>query len=120
MLDAKRMERNRKWLEEQRARLQSQLGSMALSMDENDRPGYSTHMAEQASEVFEQAKSLAVRRQLLRTLDEVNRALEKMDKGIYGLCDVCGQPIDPARLKASPHALLCMTCQARAERAVHR
>lgn len=120
MLDAKRIERNRIRLEDQRARLQTQLNSTASTMDEQERPGYSTHMAEQASEVFEQAKSLAVRQQLRRTLEEVNRALEKMDQGTYGICEACGGQIDPARLKALPHALLCMTCQARAERIVRR
>ena len=120
MLDAKRMERNRKRLEEQRTRLQSELGSMASTMEEGERPGYSTHMADQASEVFERAKNLAVCQQLQHTLEEVSRALEKMDKGIYGVCEKCGTAIDPARLKALPHAMLCITSQAHSEQAKRR
>jgi len=115
VLDVKRLERNRQWLEEQRSRLQSELAAMASAEDEGDRPGYSTHIADYASEVFEKAKTLAVCQQLQKTLAEVNRALDKMSKGVYGTCEACGMEIDPARLKASPHAVLCIKCQTRAE-----
>ncbi|MBA7707673.1 RNA polymerase-binding transcription factor DksA [subsurface metagenome] len=36
----------------------------------------------------------------------------KCDEGTYGLCDACGQPIDPARLEALPEASLCLSCKA--------
>nr|MBC7245245.1 TraR/DksA C4-type zinc finger protein [Chloroflexota bacterium] len=88
---------------------------MGTAMDERERPGYGTHMADNATEVFEQAKNLAVRQRLRHTLNLVNKALEKMEKGTYGICEQCGDPIDPARLKALPYATLCMYCQARAE-----
>lgn len=116
MLDEKRMQRNKKWLEERRARLEGELSGIASAMDEAERPGLGTHMADNATEVFEQAKSLAVQQRLSQTLQLVNRALDKMSKGTYGFCEKCGQAIDPARLKALPYATLCMTCQARAER----
>jgi RNA polymerase-binding protein DksA len=113
VLDEKHTLRNRKWLEEQQARLTTELGDIHMVVDE--RPGYSTHMADQASEVFEQAKNMAVTQRLKHTLDEVNRALQKMDNGTYHLCDRCGGEIDQARLQALPHATLCMPCQTRAE-----
>lgn len=115
MLDEKRMQRNRKWLEEQRVRLLSQLNDTESPMDASERPGLGTHMADNATEVFEQAKNLAVHTSLRHTLESVESALQKMDKGCYGYCERCGEPIDPARLKALPYAALCMACQARAE-----
>lgn len=115
MLSEQRMQRNRKRLEEERARLESELSRMGAAMDERERPGYGTHMADNATEVFEQAKNLAVYQRLRHTLSLVKRALEKMDKGTYGICEQCGDAIDPARLKALPYATLCMSCQARAE-----
>lgn len=111
MLDERRMKRNRKWLEDDQARLQSQLSHMGTMMDERERPGLGTHMADNASEVFEQAKNLAVLQRLRRTLMETSGALDRMDKGIYGICERCGKAIDPARLKALPQARLCMRCQ---------
>ena len=115
MLDERRMQRNRKRLEEERARLQSEISSVSTAMDERERPGLGTHMADSATEVFEQARNMAVNQRLRRTLEAVNRALEKMDKGTYRVCDQCGGPIDPARLKALPHATHCKSCQARLE-----
>ncbi|MGQ9494366.1 MAG: TraR/DksA family transcriptional regulator [Anaerolineae bacterium] len=115
MLSEKRMQRNRKWLEEERDRLEGELSYTAAAMDERERPGYGTHMADNATEVFEQAKNLAVHQRLRYTLSLIKKALEKMDKGTYGICEQCGEPIDPARLKALPYATLCMYCQARAE-----
>jgi len=115
VLDEKRMERNKKWLEEKRARLQEDLGHMETAGEQVERPGLGTHMADQGSEVFEQAKSLAVRQQLQRTLELINRALDKMANGTYGVCERCQEGIDPARLKAQPHATLCMSCQVRLE-----
>jgi len=116
MLDKKRMQRNRKWLESERARLQRELSSWTTLLGENDRPGLGTHMADYGTEVSEQAVNQAVRRRMSHTLDLVDRALEKMDKGTYRVCDKCGGSIDPARLKAHPYATLCMPCQKRTER----
>ena len=50
------------------------------------------------------------------TLAQVERTLQKLDDGTYGLCDNCGQPINPARLEALPHANLCVNCKALHER----
>jgi DnaK suppressor protein len=49
---------------------------------------------------------------LLRSqLAEIEHALYKKEQGTYGLCDICGQPIDPARLEALPWANLCLNCK---------
>lgn len=38
------------------------------------------------------------------------RALAKLEEGSYGVCDSCGKPIAPARLKAAPESVLCIEC----------
>jgi DnaK suppressor protein len=43
---------------------------------------------------------------------EIDRALEKLDEGSYGVCDACGRPISPERLEALPWAVLCVSCKA--------
>ena len=115
MLTEKRLQRNRQWLLDERARLKSDLTSIDAAKDSSERPGLGTHMADNASDVFEQAKNAAVQSRLRNSLTLVERALEKLEKGTYGSCERCGQPIDPARLKALPHCALCMACQSRAE-----
>ncbi|TET25338.1 MAG: molecular chaperone DnaK [Dehalococcoidia bacterium] len=67
---------------------------------------------EEATESFELEKRLALEKRVRDQLTEVEHALDKFDKGSYGLCDVCGQPIDPARLEALPQANLCLNCKA--------
>ena len=116
MLDEKRVQRNRTWLEDARVRVQRELGRMESVGSQVDRPGLGTHMADQATEVFEQARDLAVSQRLSLTLDLIDRALAKMEDGTYGICETCGCDIDPARLKALPYATLCMSCQAKSEK----
>jgi RNA polymerase-binding protein DksA len=75
--------------------------------------GYGNHMADDASEAFEQAKDLALRQNAKQVLAKVEDALERFDRGTYGLCEKCGTEIDPARLRALPYVILCLNCQRR-------
>lgn len=67
---------------------------------------------EGASEAFELEKRLALEKRLMETLAEVEHALRKFEKGTYGICDTCGQPIETERLEVLPQAKLCMNCKA--------
>ena len=67
---------------------------------------------EEASEVFELEKRLALEKKLRNTLAEIDYALEKYEAGTYGLCDSCGQAIEQDRLEALPQANLCLECKA--------
>ena len=49
-------------------------------------------------------------------LAEVDPALQRLAQGSYGLCTVCAEPIDPARLQASPQAARCLRCETQHER----
>ena len=104
----------RKRLEEERERLTAEVERLGVT--EQDNPGYSTHIADDATEVYENAKNHALRKNLQRLLGQVNDAMTKFDKGTYGLCDDCGGSIDRARLKALPYATLCLQCQRQRER----
>jgi DnaK suppressor protein len=46
---------------------------------------------------------------------EVRLALEKIDNGSYGICESCGQDIEPERLEALPITSLCIECKRREE-----
>ena len=70
---------------------------------------------EEATEGFELEKRLALEKHTRELLAEVEHALDKFEEGTYGLCDVCGKPIDPARLQALPQASLCVSCKAHPE-----
>jgi DnaK suppressor protein len=49
---------------------------------------------------------------LVAELRETEGALERLATGTYGVCAACGEPIDPARLRALPTARRCMACEA--------
>ena len=76
---------------------------------------YEDHPADLASETFEREKDLAIAESVESLLHQVNTALEKVDRGTYGVCDACGRPIKKARLQALPFATLCLECQDRLE-----
>lgn len=73
-----------------------------------DHPTTGNHMADDASDVAEQAKTLALRRHLEGMLKEVERAMVRAEKGTYGLCERCGRAISEERLRAMPWVTLCI------------
>jgi RNA polymerase-binding protein DksA len=104
------------------ARLEAELEEIerrTARVDESDRAtelsAYDDHPADLASETFEREKDLAIGESVEHLLHKVISALEKIDRGTYGLCDACGRPIKKARLKALPFATLCLECQDRLE-----
>lgn len=48
-------------------------------------------------------------------IHRINAALESMERGEYGLCEECHQPIASARLMALPYITTCINCQRSAE-----
>lgn len=101
----------RSFLEDERARLESLIAQVDAGGAAN--LGYGNHMADDASEAFEQAKELALHENAKQVLAQVTDALERFEQGTYGSCDRCRAEIDPARLKALPYATLCLHCRQR-------
>ena len=56
------------------------------------------------------------RQRLIARLQRVRAALERLERGVYGVCVECGAPIAPKRLRAIPEAETCVPCQERMER----
>jgi len=52
-------------------------------------------------------------RQLIKKIDI---ALEKIEEGSYGICEICEEPIELKRLEARPEASLCLSCKEEQER----
>jgi DnaK suppressor protein len=59
----------------------------------------------------ERERDLALSAQALASIDEIDRALEKIDAGTYGVCEKCGTNIPRERLRALPYAALCVQCK---------
>ncbi|MDQ4143890.1 MAG: TraR/DksA C4-type zinc finger protein [Actinomycetota bacterium] len=78
--------------------------------------GVNDDFADAGSATFDRENALSIRNNIRDLIDQVTRAVARIDEGSYGTCERCGKPIDAARLKALPHALLCMDCKRREER----
>ncbi len=52
-------------------------------------------------------------------LQQIDAALERIENGTYGICRVCGQEIDEARLRAVPTTTVCVACKQKESRFVH-
>ena len=104
-----RLEGEKKHLTEQL----EQLLASARPADERREGSPFGKREEEATESLELEKRLALENRVREQLATVEHALQKFEKGTYGKCDICGQPIDPARLEALPQASLCLSCKAK-------
>ena len=59
----------------------------------------------------ERERDLALSAQAMAAVEDIDKALAKIDAGTYGICERCGQPIPKERLKALPYAALCVACK---------
>ena len=83
-------------------------GMKPLQSDTNSRQGDLADQASGNNEVHIQLKLKQTDAKILQAIDE---ALVSIDKGTYGVCRDCGQPIAPARLEAIPWPRVCKTCK---------
>ena len=81
---------------------------LQASMENNTRQG---DMADQASGNNEVHIQLKLKQTDAKILQAIEEALERIQKGTYGVCRDCGEPIAEARLKAIPWTRVCITCK---------
>jgi DnaK suppressor protein len=85
------------------------------AMESGDVSRLPMHMADVGSDVFEHDLNLNLVESEVHELEMIEEALERFEKGGFGRCEHCRRPIPAARLKAMPHARLCITCKQREE-----
>ncbi len=72
--------------------------------------GTADGLADPGEQAAEEQVALALLGAEGRTLAEVNAAFVRIDRGTYGRCEGCDQPIGRPRLDILPHARLCIRC----------
>ncbi len=91
----------RQLLEQERSQLQAELAELGgLHYDPN--------FADSSQVTAERGEAEVLAGQLRESLDEVAGALTRLEDGSYGQCEVCSQPIQPARLEAMPATRFCI------------
>ena len=81
---------------------------LPASVDVNSRQG---DLADQASGNNQVHIQLKLKQTDAKILQAIEEALYRMEKGTYGICRDCGEPIAPARLNAIPWTRVCITCK---------
>jgi DnaK suppressor protein len=84
------------------------LKPLQASMENNTRQG---DMADQATGNNEVHIALRLKQTDAKILQAIEEALVRIEKGTYGVCRDCGEPIAEARLRAIPWTRVCITCK---------
>lgn len=78
---------------------------------EADFPNMGDKEDENAEEVATYSTNLTLERTLESNLRDVEKALDRIDKGTYGICKYCGKEISEKRLRARPASSSCIECK---------
>ena len=73
------------------------------------------HPADSADVTMQREVDYTIKGIVEEEVHHIQQALKRQAEGRYGICDNCGQEIDPERLEVRPQATLCITCQRRVE-----
>ena len=95
---------------EQAESLKAEADQLAAEMEPGDIQ-FDDESGEGATATVDRERDLALSAQARQEIEEIDYALGKLANGTYGTCESCGQPIPKARLKAIPHARLCVACK---------
>ena len=100
-------------LVERRLELLSELEVLTkVTRDPSATIGFGKRVGEGTNEAISRIERVGQAEALTATLEDVERALEKLDDGTYGICDGCGALIPQERLEARPWTSLCVECAA--------
>lgn len=92
-------------LEKERALLTEKVHELDAKEDDLE---YDGNFADSAQVAAEMGENKVLYDQLRRDLDDIEKALARMDDGTYGTCEVCGNDIGAARLEVMPSTRVCI------------
>jgi len=101
----------REVLLQKRAELEQTAGLRPIQTALEHNNGRQGDMADQASGNNEVHIHLRLKQTDAKILQAIDEALQRIDKGIFGICRDCGEPIAEARLNAIPWTRVCITCK---------
>lgn len=86
-------------------------GEMSQREENGDVSAYSYHLADQGTDNMLQSQTFLQIERNGNEIYEIDEALERIERGKYGICESCGRSIDIQRLEALPYAPLCLRCK---------
>ena len=112
----------RERLEREREAAIRRLRELGISphLDEDAAPHAGTDTVRDEGDVAQASErqdlSFMTRERVAERVNQLSAALRRLDDGHYGICERCGERIEPARLAALPEATTCRECQEILER----
>ncbi|MGE0198689.1 MAG: TraR/DksA family transcriptional regulator [Simkaniaceae bacterium] len=111
------IEKFKKQLEDLKRQISQTIKSVANDVKSMEEPkGYSQHQADEGTDDFDQTISIEVSSKEQGIMRQIERALEKIEEGTYGICDVSGDEIPIKRLEAVPYATMTVQAQSKFEK----
>jgi len=111
------IEEFKKRLQQLRAEITKQV--QEASEDVKSQPetkGYSQHQADEGTDDYDRALSLKLTDKEIQIVHQIDRALEKIEEGNYGVCDLSGEEIPLKRLEVIPYAIMTVAAQEKFEK----
>jgi DnaK suppressor protein len=110
-LREKKMQDIRKNLVMQRKELL--VGAMEALNELNELPGQTVFpdLGDQATAEIDRNFMLRLKGREQKLLKKIEEALDRIDHGVFGICDKCGQEINVRRLEARPVTTMCIECK---------
>ncbi|WP_352419943.1 TraR/DksA C4-type zinc finger protein [Proteiniborus sp.] len=71
---------------------------------------YDNHPADLGTEMFMMEQNMGLKSSQANIADKIDAALERINNGSYGVCEICGNSIDEDRLEILPYTNLCIEC----------
>jgi RNA polymerase-binding transcription factor DksA len=94
----------------QAAALKAEADSLVFERDPGD-VQFDEESGEGDTIAVERERDLTLSAQALAAVEDIDTALEKIKDGVYGWCEQCHSTIPKERLRALPHAALCVQCK---------
>ena len=107
------MDALRRTLLDRKAELEVELGRLTAPPTTGAAVSFGKRVGDGTTEAVERLSTTATARSITHSIEDIDRALVKIDDGSYGKCDVCGDDIGVVRLDALPAASRCVECAAR-------
>ncbi len=104
------MEKRKDLMGEMGDLMKEQVGSTPKDTS-GDLSSHAYHMADQGTDAMEREMAFMFASKSGRLVYHIEEALRRIESGHYGLCGQCQKPISATRLKAVPHARLCIKCK---------
>lgn len=87
-----------------------------VKTDSSESKGYSQHQADEGTDDFDRTISLKLTDKEIAIVRQIDRALEKIEEGTFGVCDISGEEIPLKRLEAIPYATMTVAAQEKFEK----